>query len=161
MMDVFCSRAALQVPLTRFTVYGEASGPDDTAEDLEFEDGDLIEATVTLGHGDGQLAEPDDIAGEVEPVYGEPCEAVAAERKVHLVVQDYQKPSFLQFIVRKSAPLVKLMAACCTQMGVQMSQASFSFDGVCIAPDDTAEKLERQDEDVIAVVIWQAGMHRS
>ncbi len=55
----------------------------------------------------------------------------------------------MQFKIKKSTPLRKLMAAYGPRLGLQASQVRFTVDGECIAPDDTAKDLGLLDKDVI------------
>ncbi|OLP91593.1 Ubiquitin-like protein SMT3 [Symbiodinium microadriaticum] len=47
----------------------------------------------------------------------------------------------VQFKIKKTTPLRKLMDAYCSRLGLQASQVRFMVDGERIAADDTAEKL--------------------
>merc|ERR1711933_641865 len=58
---------------------------------------------------------------------------------------------------KKTTPLRKLMDAYCSRLGLQASQVRFMVDGERIAPDDTAEKLGLEDEDLIDVAMEQTG----
>jgi large subunit ribosomal protein L40e len=49
------------------------------------------------------------------------------------------------------------MDAYCSRLGLQASQVRFMVDGERIAPDDTAEKLGLEDEDLIDVAMEQTG----
>merc|ERR1711929_56198 len=83
----------------------------------------------------------------------------AAEEKaghIQLKVKD-QQGSEVQFKIKKSTPLRKLMDAYCSRLGLQASQVRFMVDGERIAPDDTAEKLGLEDEDLIDVAMEQTG----
>eukprot|EP00416_Gambierdiscus_australes_P030218 CAMPEP_0171091756 /NCGR_PEP_ID=MMETSP0766_2-20121228/35291_1 /TAXON_ID=439317 /ORGANISM="Gambierdiscus australes, Strain CAWD 149" /LENGTH=156 /DNA_ID=CAMNT_0011549915 /DNA_START=84 /DNA_END=552 /DNA_ORIENTATION=+ len=82
----------------------------------------------------------------------------AAEGPAHiqLKVKD-QQGSEVQFKIKKSTPLRKLMDAYCSRLGLQASQVRFMVDGERIAPDDTAEKLGLEDEDLIDVAMEQTG----
>merc|ERR1712194_693807 len=75
---------------------------------------------------------------------------------IQLKVKD-QQGSEVQFKIKKSTPLRKLMDAYCSRLGLQASQVRFMVDGERIAPDDTAEKLGLEDEDLIDVAMEQTG----
>merc|ERR1712205_1225 len=80
----------------------------------------------------------------------------AAAAHIQLKVKD-QQGSEVQFKIKKSTPLRKLMDAYCSRLGLQASQVRFMVDGERIAPDDTAEKLGLEDEDLIDVAMEQTG----
>ncbi len=82
--------------------------------------------------------------------------ADAAAGHIQLKVKD-QQGSEVQFKIKKSTPLRKLMDAYCSRLGLQASQVRFMVDGERIAPDDTAEKLGLEDEDLIDVAMEQTG----
>merc|ERR1711974_479211 len=82
--------------------------------------------------------------------------AEGAAGHIQLKVKD-QQGSEVQFKIKKSTPLRKLMDAYCSRLGLQASQVRFMVDGERIAPDDTAEKLGLEDEDLIDVAMEQTG----
>merc|ERR1711870_72341 len=84
------------------------------------------------------------------------AEGDAAGQHIQLKVKD-QQGSEVQFKIKKSTPLRKLMDAYCSRLGLQASQVRFMVDGERIAPDDTAEKLGLEDEDLIDVAMEQTG----
>merc|ERR1712045_815359 len=71
---------------------------------------------------------------------------------IQLKVKD-QQGSEVQFKIKKSTPLRKLMDAYCSRLGLQASQVRFMVYGERIAPDDSAEKLGLEDEDLIDVAM--------
>merc|ERR1719356_2337022 len=117
LMDAYCSRLGLTASQVRFMVDGERISADDTAEKLGLEDEDLIDVAME------QTGGGDDAAAHIQ-----------------LKVKD-QQGSEVQFKIKKSTPLRKLMDAYCSRLGLQASQVRFMVDGERIAPDDTAEKL--------------------
>eukprot|EP00450_Noctiluca_scintillans_P003172 CAMPEP_0194501332 /NCGR_PEP_ID=MMETSP0253-20130528/22507_1 /TAXON_ID=2966 /ORGANISM="Noctiluca scintillans" /LENGTH=95 /DNA_ID=CAMNT_0039343295 /DNA_START=49 /DNA_END=336 /DNA_ORIENTATION=- len=82
--------------------------------------------------------------------------AAAAPAHIQLKVKD-QQGSEVQFKIKKSTPLRKLMDAYCSRLGLQASQVRFMVDGERISPDDTADKLGLEDEDLIDVAMEQTG----
>merc|ERR1712172_106561 len=80
----------------------------------------------------------------------------AAANHIQLKVKD-QQGSEVQFKIKKSTPLRKLMDAYCSRLGLTASQVRFMVDGERIAADDTAEKLGLEDEDLIDVAMEQTG----
>merc|ERR1712017_31927 len=80
----------------------------------------------------------------------------AAAAHIQLKVKD-QQGSEVQFKIKKSTPLRKLMDAYCNRLGLQAQQVRFMVDGERIGPDDTAEKLGLEDEDLIDVAMEQTG----
>ena len=75
-----------------------------------------------------------------------------APAKIQLNVKD-QQGSEMDIKITKSTPLRKLMNAYCSRFGLQSSQVRFMVDGERIGPDDTAEKLGLEDEDLIDVAV--------
>merc|ERR1712119_258894 len=75
---------------------------------------------------------------------------------IQLKVKD-QQGSEVQFKIKKSTPLRKLMDAYCSRLGLTASQVRFMVDGERISADDTAEKLGLEDEDLIDVAMEQTG----
>ena len=53
--------------------------------------------------------------------------------------------------IRPTTPLRWLFDGYCARFGLQASRARLGIDGVCIAPDDTAETLWLEDGDCLAV----------
>merc|ERR1711977_93499 len=84
------------------------------------------------------------------------AEGEAAAGHIQLKVKD-QQGSEVQFKIKKSTPLRKLMDAYCSRLGLQASQVRFMVDGERIGPDDSAEKLGLEDEDLIDVAMEQTG----
>merc|ERR1712083_372958 len=80
----------------------------------------------------------------------------AAAAHIQLKVKD-QQGSEVQFKIKKSTPLRKLMDAYCSRLGLTASQVRFMVDGERISADDTAEKLGLEDEDLIDVAMEQTG----
>ena len=76
----------------------------------------------------------------------------AAAAHIQLKVKD-QQGSEVQFKIKKTTPLRKLMDAYCSRLGLQASRVRFMVDGGCIGPDDSAEKLRLEDEDLIDVAM--------
>jgi len=133
LMDAYCSRLGLTASQVRFMVDGERISADDTAEKLGLEDEDLIDVAME------QTGGGDDAAAHIQ-----------------LKVKD-QQGSEVQFKIKKSTPLRKLMDAYCSRLGLTASQVRFMVDGERISADDTAEKLGLEDEDLIDVAMEQTG----
>jgi len=87
---------------------------------------------------------------------GAPAGGEAATQHIQLKVKD-QQGSEVQFKIKKTTPLRKLMDAYCSRLGLQASQVRFMVDGERIGPDDSAEKLGLEDEDLIDVAMEQTG----
>ena len=81
---------------------------------------------------------------------------VSATCHIQLKVKDHQGLE-VQFKIKKSTSLRKLMDAYCSRLGLQASQVRFMVNGERIAPDDTAEKLGLEDGDLIDVAMEQTG----
>ena len=80
---------------------------------------------------------------------------LSATCHIQLKVKDHQG-LLVQFKLKKSTSLCKLMDAYCSRLGLQASQVRFIVNGERIAPDDTAEKLGLEDGDFI-VAMEQTG----
>ena len=63
------------------------------------------------------------------------------------------KDTELQFHIKKSTRLGKLMDAYSARLGLQSSQIRFMVNGKCIVPNDTVQKLRLKDEDLIDVAL--------
>ncbi len=69
-------------------------------------------------------------------------------------LKDRKQGSVVQSKLFKSMPLSKVMEPCRRRLGLQASQATlFTLDGVCLAPDDTAEKLGLEGGGLIDVAV--------
>merc|ERR1712190_251494 len=105
LMDAYCSRLGLTAAQVRFMVDGERISADDTAEKLGLEDEDLIDVAMEqTGGGDD-----------------------AAAAHIQLKVKD-QQGSEVQFKIKKSTPLRKLMDAYCSRLGLTAAQVRFMVD---------------------------------
>jgi small ubiquitin-related modifier len=82
--------------------------------------------------------------------YHPAMEEDAAAAPIQLKVKD-QQGSELLVKLKKSTPLRKLMDASCSRLGLAASQVCFTVDSVRIEPEDTAETLGLEDEDIIDV----------
>merc|ERR1711933_661418 len=80
--------------------------------------------------------------------------AEAAGAHIQLKVKN-QQGSEVQFKIKKATPLRKLMDVYCSRLGLRASQVRFMVDGERILPDDTAERLGLEDEDLIEVAMEQ------
>lgn len=83
---------------------------------------------------------------------------MSGEQSTHiqLKVRD-QHGTEVQFKIKRAAKLNKLMEAYCQRIGNQMAAVRFMMDGERINPDDTAEALGLDDEDMIDVAVEQTG----
>eukprot|EP01027_Heterolobosea_sp_BB2_P003179 GEZU01004825.1.p1 GENE.GEZU01004825.1~~GEZU01004825.1.p1 ORF type:complete len:102 (-),score=19.08 GEZU01004825.1:43-348(-) len=61
------------------------------------------------------------------------------------------------FRIKRSTPMGKLMDAYCKRQGLNMNSVRFNFDGVRIAPAQTARELGLEEEDVIDAMVEQIG----
>eukprot|EP00913_Durusdinium_trenchii_P033309 g31184.t1 len=83
------------------------------------------------------------------------ADAAEAPQHIQLKVKD-QQGSEVQFKIKKTTPLRKLMDAYCSRLGLQASQVRFMVDGERIAADDTAEKLGLEEMGCILEVKHQS-----
>ena len=56
-------------------------------------------------------------------------------------------------MIKKSTPLRKLIDAYCSRLGLQSCQVRFVVERERIGPEDSAEKLGLEDEDLIDVAM--------
>lgn len=63
--------------------------------------------------------------------------------------------SELQFKLRKTTPLKKLMAAFCTQKQLDRGAVRFMFDGKPVQENQTPDELEMEDGDVLDAMLMQ------
>ncbi|KAJ8906465.1 hypothetical protein NDN08_002958 [Rhodosorus marinus] len=63
----------------------------------------------------------------------------------------------VQFRIKKSTQLKKLMDVYCQRMGAQPNTFRFIFDGNRVGETDTPEKLEMEQGDVIDALVFQQG----
>lgn len=61
------------------------------------------------------------------------------------------------FKVRKNTPFIKISKAYCDKKGISSASVRFLFDGQRLNPDDTPEKLQMEDDDVIDALLEQVG----
>lgn len=61
------------------------------------------------------------------------------------------------FKVRRNTPFIKISKAYCERKGVSPQSIRFLFDGQRVNDDDTAEKLDMVDDDVIDALLQQVG----
>eukprot|EP00397_Hematodinium_sp_SG-2012_P057370 GEMP01071634.1.p1 GENE.GEMP01071634.1~~GEMP01071634.1.p1 ORF type:complete len:105 (-),score=23.13 GEMP01071634.1:900-1190(-) len=85
---------------------------------------------------------------------GEP----AAQAHIQLKVKD-QHGAEVQFKIKRTTALRKLMEAYCQRLGMNSTQVRFMVDGERISADHTAEKLGLEDDDLIDVAVEQTGGH--
>lgn len=61
------------------------------------------------------------------------------------------------FKIRRNTPFIKIAKAYCDRKGVSPQSIRFLFDGQRVNDDDTAEKLDLVDDDVIDALLQQVG----
>ena len=72
----------------------------------------------------------------------------AHTRRIQLILKDDRKE--VDFNIKKSTPLRKLMEAYCMSVGLRLQSVRFfTADGKRIFPDDTAWKLGLESEDLL------------
>eukprot|EP00397_Hematodinium_sp_SG-2012_P066366 GEMP01099199.1.p1 GENE.GEMP01099199.1~~GEMP01099199.1.p1 ORF type:complete len:109 (+),score=18.28 GEMP01099199.1:62-388(+) len=79
-----------------------------------------------------------------------------AQPHIQLKVKD-QHGAEVQFKIKRTTALRKLMEAYCQRLGMNSTQVRFMVDGERISADDTAEKLGLEDDDLIDVAVEQTG----
>ncbi|XP_077983997.1 small ubiquitin-related modifier 3-like isoform X4 [Glandiceps talaboti] len=72
-----------------------------------------------------------------------------------------QDGTVVQFKIKRHTPLKKLMNAYCVRQGLKVEALRFRFDGNPISEDDTPQKLDMENEDVIDVFQQQIGGYLS
>ena len=113
------------------------------------------------------LAAPDDAAADPPPVTGdaswpriETAPVTGDASSIHLKVKDCEG-NMKRFQIRRCTRLGQLMGIYCEKMGLAASDLRFTFDdgssehsvGRIIRPDDTAETIGLEDEDIITAVM--------
>eukprot|EP00188_Purpureofilum_apyrenoidigerum_P000558 Plantae.Rhodophyta-Purpureofilum_apyrenoidigerum.ctg12493.p1 GENE.Plantae.Rhodophyta-Purpureofilum_apyrenoidigerum.ctg12493~~Plantae.Rhodophyta-Purpureofilum_apyrenoidigerum.ctg12493.p1 ORF type:complete len:104 (-),score=29.72 Plantae.Rhodophyta-Purpureofilum_apyrenoidigerum.ctg12493:163-474(-) len=63
----------------------------------------------------------------------------------------------VQFRIKRSTQLKKLMDAYCNRMGAEPNTYRFIFDGNRVGEADTPDKLEMEEGDVIDALVYQQG----
>jgi len=63
----------------------------------------------------------------------------------------------VQFKIKKTTQLKKLMDAYCTRMGTQTGAYRFLFDGHRINAEDTPDSLDMQELDCVDAMVSQLG----
>ena len=76
----------------------------------------------------------------------------AETRKIRLIVKEPEGRK-LEFKIKKSTPLRKLMEVYCRPVGLGQQQVHFMTNGKRILPDDTAAKLGIEHNDTILFYI--------
>lgn len=61
------------------------------------------------------------------------------------------------FKVKRKTVFAKVFKAYCSKMGVERETMRFLFDGVRVKDEDTPEKLQMNDEDIVEVMTQQTG----
>eukprot|EP00392_Amoebophrya_sp_AT5.2_P010701 g10766.t1 len=67
----------------------------------------------------------------------------------------------VQFKIKKSSTLKKLMDAYCQRLGVRVGELRFMVDGERVTAEDTPDALGLNDDDLIDVSVEQTGGGRS
>ena len=83
-----------------------------------------------------------------------------APPKIHLKIKDCEG-KMKRYQIRRCTRLGRLMGVYCEKMGLAVSELRFMFDdgsshhsvGRIIRPDDTAETIGLEDEDIITAVL--------
>ena len=76
--------------------------------------------------------------------------------KIKLIVKN-DAGEIVNFKVKTTTKLSKLMDAYCTRAGLSIKQCRFIFDGKILQPYDTPDKLNMEDDDQIDVNLEQVG----
>ena len=63
----------------------------------------------------------------------------------------------VQFRIKRSTQLKKLMDAYCNRMGAEANTYRFIFDGNRVGESDTPDKLDMEEGDVIDALVYQQG----
>mmetsp|Transcript_6533 Transcript_6533/g.11351 ORF Transcript_6533/g.11351 Transcript_6533/m.11351 type:complete len:107 (+) Transcript_6533:92-412(+) len=80
----------------------------------------------------------------------------AVDQHIQLKVKD-QHGSEIIFRIKRSTPLKKLIDAYCMRNGLASTQVRIMVDGERIAPEDTADYLGLENDDVLDAVQAQHG----
>ena len=126
-MTAFCNRQGVSLSDVRFMFDSAIIGQNQTPEELEMEDGDVIDVFVNSSHATSDEG-----------------------LNVKVVTQDGNE---VFFKMKLSTPMQKLMTAFCNRQGVSLASVRFLFDGARINEDQTPKELEMEDGDVIEVIL--------
>ncbi|KAK2629766.1 hypothetical protein QTJ16_000586 [Diplocarpon rosae] len=139
--DAYCDRNALQRTAVRFLLDGQRIQDTDTPDNLQMEDGDMVDAVLEqIGGADIEETKP----GAEVPVH------------INIKVKDQAGREVL-FKIKKSTLLKKVMSAFCERQEVDPKAVRFLYDGTRLQDNDTPEGLEMEDEDCIEVFAEQLG----
>jgi hypothetical protein len=141
----YCERQEVVRDSVRFFLDNTRIQNDDTAGELEMEDGDEIQCVLEQLGGDGT---PED---ESEP---KPEDQAPTQLNVKVVDQDGND---LFFKIKKHTALKKVMDAYCERQGKTRGLVRFLFEGHRIQDNDTPDTLELEDGDMIQVFLEQQG----
>lgn len=80
------------------------------------------------------------------------------EEQTHITLQAVsQSGDSLQFKVRMTTPLQKVIDAYCSRMNVEADSVRFLYDGDRIKGENTPEMMHMEDGDILDVVLQQTG----
>lgn len=80
------------------------------------------------------------------------------EKQTHITLQAVsQDGNSLQFKVRMTTPLQKIIDAYCSRMNVGTDSVRFLYDGNRIKGENTPEIMQMEDGDILDVVLQQSG----
>ena len=79
------------------------------------------------------------------------------DENISLTVADQSGGAPVQFRIKKTTPLRKLMDAYCKKLGLSRLAVRFSFDGGRLHEDDAPKNVGLEDGDEIQVESWQEG----
>ena len=85
-----------------------------------------------------------------------PNEANGDDENINLSVE-CPSGAPLQFRIKKTTPLRKLMDAYCKKLGLSRLAVRFNFDGGRLHEDDAPKNVGLEDGDEIQVESWQEG----
>ena len=85
-------------------------------------------------------------------------EAAEEKKQTHITLQAVsQDGNSLQFKVRMSTPLQKVIDAYCSRLSVDPASVRFLYDGDRVKGENTPEIMHMENGDILDVVLQQSG----
>ncbi|KAA8492332.1 Small ubiquitin-related modifier 1 [Porphyridium purpureum] len=86
------------------------------------------------------------------------AKAEGEDKQLNIKVKD-SDGNEVQFKIKRTTPMSKLMSAYASRLGVDENTYRFNFDGNRISPSDTPDSLDMEDMDCIDAMVYQQGGH--
>ncbi|XVE86182.1 hypothetical protein DITRI_Ditri18aG0015700 [Diplodiscus trichospermus] len=141
LMVGYTQRVGVTLNSVRFLCNGSSINPELTADDLNMKDGDMVDVMATAAATQSTLI------------------SLSREKdENHILIDvDYRWTSRFFYWMGRSTPLQNPMLDFCDRNPFSYENMRFFYKGKIINPDQTADDLKMQDEDLIHAQIWQSG----